>query len=51
MLVIVWKAKHNEVQEEVQGCGEKMLIGVQPKHPLTLFHFRKPKMVIRSGTY
>jgi hypothetical protein len=51
MSVIFWKAKHNEVQKEVRGCGVELLIGVRPKHQLTLFRLGKPKMVLRSGTF
>ena len=50
MSVVVWKAEHNEVRKEVRGSGVEMLIGVRPKHQLTLFHLGKPKLVFRSGT-
>jgi len=50
MSVVFWKAEHNEVWKEVRGCGVEMLIGVRPKHQLTVFRLGKPKMVLRSGT-
>jgi len=50
MSVVFWKAEHNEVRKTVRGSGVEMLISVQPKHQLTLFHLGKPKMVLRSGT-
>jgi len=50
MSVVVWKAEHNVVRKEVRGCGEEILIGLRPKHQLTLFRLGKLKMVLRSGT-
>jgi hypothetical protein len=50
MSVVFWKAEHNEVRKEVRACGVEMLIGVRPKHQLTLFHLGNLKMVLRSGT-
>jgi hypothetical protein len=50
MSVDFWKAEHNEVPKDVRVCGVEMLIGVRPKHQLTLFHLGKLKMVLRSGT-
>ena len=50
MSVVIWKAEHNEVRKEVRGCGVEMLIGVRPKHQLTLFRLEKPSVVLRSGT-
>ena len=50
MLVVFWKAEHNEVRRKVRGCGVEMLIAVRLKHQLSLFQLGKPKMVLRSGT-
>jgi hypothetical protein len=50
MSVVFWKAEDNEVRKKVRGCGVEMLIGVRPKHQLTLSRLGKPKMVLRSGT-
>jgi hypothetical protein len=50
MSVVFGMAEHNEVRKEVSGCDVEMLIGVRPKHQLTLFRLGKPKMVLRSGT-
>jgi len=50
MSVVFWKAANNEVRKEGRGSGVEMLIAVQPKHQLILFHLGKPKMVLRSGT-
>jgi len=51
MLMINWKAEHNNVRMEVRGSCEEMPISVWPKHELTLFRSGKPKMVLRSETY
>jgi len=50
MTVVFWKAEHNEVRKEERVSGVEMLIGVRPKHQLTLHHLGKPTMVLRSGT-
>jgi len=44
------KAEYNKVRKEVMGWDVQMLIGVLPKHQLTLFHVGMLKMVLRSGT-
>jgi len=50
MSVVFWKAEHNEVRKKVRGCGVEMLLGVRPKHHLTLFCLGKAKIVLRRGT-
>jgi hypothetical protein len=50
MLVVFWKAEHNEIRQEVRGCGVEMMIRVWLKHQLTLFHLEKLTMVLRSRT-
>ena len=49
MVVVFWKAEHNEVRKEVMGCSVAMPISLWPKHQLTLFCSGKLKMVLKAA--